>query len=168
MNIHHHQDIIAGNASSPIHEAFAHIVVAGIIERDGKFLMVRENTEQGEKINQPAGHWERGESLIDAVVREVREETAYDFTPQSIIGLYTFTNAQAITYLRLAFAGKVADPPRPTALDRDICEVLWWDHATLLQNQIHLRSPMTLRGIEDYLRGKSFPLSLIETLERQY
>ena len=55
------------------------VTVAGIIERDGRFLLVEEHTSQGIKLNQPAGHLEPGESLIDAVKREVLEETAFNF-----------------------------------------------------------------------------------------
>ena len=60
--------------------------VAAIIELDKKFLLVEEQTERGNRYNQPAGHLEDGESLIQAVIRETMEESAYEFTPEALLG----------------------------------------------------------------------------------
>jgi 8-oxo-dGTP pyrophosphatase MutT (NUDIX family) len=78
-----------------------HVVVAAIVERDGKFLLVEEHTAEGLRLNQPAGHWERGETLIEAVRREALEETAHHVEPIALLGCYTTHYPQRdITYLR--------------------------------------------------------------------
>src|SRR5574343_794623 len=85
-----------------------HVTVAAVVQRDGKFLLVEEETDAGLAFNQPAGHLEAGESLLEAVVREVREETAYDFRPRSLVGIYQWPHPEkGITYLRFAFAGEL-------------------------------------------------------------
>ena len=64
------------------------VTVAAVIERDGRFLLVEEETPEGLRFNQPAGHLEEGESLIEARVRETLEEAAYHFTPEYLVGIY--------------------------------------------------------------------------------
>ena len=86
------------------------VTVAAIIEREGRFLLVEEETSDGIRFNQPAGHLDPGESLIDAVAREALEETAFDFTPESLVGIYmsryvSSRTSEEVTYLRFAFAG---------------------------------------------------------------
>ena len=49
-----------------------HTTVAAVIEQDGRYLMVEENADGKIVYNQPAGHLDPGESLIDAVIRETR------------------------------------------------------------------------------------------------
>jgi 8-oxo-dGTP pyrophosphatase MutT (NUDIX family) len=66
------------------------VTVAAVVYRDGKFLLVEEETDAGLAFNQPAGHLEEGESLVDAVVRETLEETAYHFRPTHLVGIYNW------------------------------------------------------------------------------
>ena len=102
------------------------VTVAAIIERDGKFLLVEEQTDAGLAFNQPAGHLEQGESLVDAVVRETLEETAYDFKPTHLVGVYNWPHPdKGVTYLRFAFAGELRgyDPER--SLDEGIVAARW-------------------------------------------
>jgi len=139
-----------------------HVTVAAVIERDGKFLLVEEETDSGIRYNQPAGHLECGESLLEAVVREALEETAYDFVPQSLVGVYNWRNeAKDITYLRFAFAGVVNGHDGLRKLDEGIIAAHWLalDEIRALQD-VH-RSPMILRCIEDWCAGKRYPLELI-------
>jgi ADP-ribose pyrophosphatase YjhB (NUDIX family) len=139
-----------------------HVTVAAVIERDGKFLLVEEETDSGIRYNQPAGHLECGESLLDAVIREALEETAYDFVPQSLVGIYNWRNeAKDITYLRFAFAGEASAHDALRKLDEGIIAAHWLalDEIRALQD-VH-RSPMILRCIEDWCAGKRYPLDLI-------
>lgn len=142
---------------------FAHVTVAAIVEEQGRFLLVEE-MEGGERVlNQPAGHLENAENLIDAVVRETLEETAHHFVPQTLVGVYQYTSPNNDqTYLRFAFAGTCdgGDPIR--ALDDDILQVLWLSRDEMALRL--LRSPMVLQCVDDYLAGRAYPLDMLHTL----
>lgn len=71
------------------HQWTPHTTVAAVIERDGRFLLVEEHTAAGVRFNQPAGHWEAGETLIEAARRETLEETGYHFAPRALVGVYS-------------------------------------------------------------------------------
>ena len=139
-----------------------HVTVAAVLERDGKFLLVEEETADGIRYNQPAGHLECGESLFDAVIRETREETAYTFVPKNIIGIYHWHNeAKDITYLRFAFGGVITgyEPLRP--LDKGIIAAHWLTLDEIRALSSRHRSPLILRGIDDWLAGKRYALELV-------
>ena len=139
-----------------------HVTVAAVIERDGQFLLVEEETDDGIRFNQPAGHLECGEALTEAVIREVLEETAYHFVPKALIGIYNWRNeAKDITYLRFAFAGEIVGHEAGRSLDQGIIAARWLslDEISALQNR-H-RSPLIMRCIEDWQAGKRYPLDLI-------
>jgi 8-oxo-dGTP pyrophosphatase MutT (NUDIX family) len=139
-----------------------HTTVAAVIERDGKFLMVEEDINGRIVINQPAGHLDPGESLIDAVIRETREETAWRFHPQALTGLYRWHNPHNDrTYLRATFCGHCDDLNATQKLDRGIVRALWLSRDELLAKPDKLRSPMVIRCIDDYLAGQRFPLDLL-------
>ena len=136
--------------------------VAAIIEQDGRFLMVEENTNEGVRINQPAGHLEDGESLFKAVERETLEETAYEFSPTQLLGIYHWQRpAKDITYLRFAFVGTLGKHYPEQALDDGIIRAVWMTLDELKASQAKHRSPQVLRCVEDCLAGQRFPLSLI-------
>ena len=138
------------------------VTVAGVIERDGRFLLVEEDTDEGVRFNQPAGHLECNESLVDAVVREVREETRYDFRPEFLIGVYSWRHPHKdATYLRFAFGGEIVgfDPDR--ALDQGIIAPRWLTPDEIRANAAQHRSPLIVRCVEDHLAGKRYPLDLL-------
>ena len=143
------------------------VTVAAIIERDGRFLLVEEETSDGIRFNQPAGHLDPNESLIDAVVRETMEEAAHDFTPTALVGMYmtrylSSRTRKEVTYLRFAFCGEVGkayDQP----LDEGILRAVWMTRVELLACQEKHRSPLVMQCIDDYLAGKRAPLSIIYT-----
>lgn len=142
-----------------------HVTVAAIVERQGRFLIVKEECDGKVVYNQPAGHLNEGESLIEAVTRETLEETARHFRPTAITGMYRWTHLETgITYLRVGFTGTDSghEPARP--LDSGILHVSWLSRAELCARQKRLRSPMVLRCIDDYLAGKRYPLSLLTEL----
>ena len=143
------------------------LTVAAVAEREGRFLCVQERAARRVVINQPAGHLEAGESLIDAVVRETREETGRAFTPEAVTGLYLWQGPARRTVLRVAFAGSVGERTAGSTLDRAIIRTLWLDRAELERRSGELRSPLVLLCIEDYLRGLRYPLDMLKyvTLE---
>ena len=139
-----------------------HVTVAAVLLRDGKFLLVEEETENGLAFNQPAGHLEEGESLVDAVVREALEETAYHFKPTHLIGIYNWRHpTKDMTYLRFAFGGELRGYEAGRQLDEGIVAARWLTLDEIRATQARHRSPLILRGIEDALAGKSWPLDLL-------
>ncbi|MCK5860278.1 MAG: NUDIX hydrolase [Abyssibacter sp.] len=147
-----------------------HVTVAAVAEQAGRFLLVEEQTRYGLAWNQPAGHWEPGESLIDAVVRETREETAYTFHPTALIGVYVWArptdhdDPAPPTFLRVTFTGTVDPEPADQALDEGIVRAFWAEPETLRSAAAPLRSPMVLRSVDDWMAGVRHPLDLIQHL----
>lgn len=141
-----------------------HVTVAAIAERDGRFLLIEEEIKGRRVLNQPAGHLERGETLPAAVARETLEESGHRFRPAGVTGLYRWTTPTRKTYLRVCFHGTVSDydPARP--LDQGIVGPLWLSREEVAERAPHLRSPMVLRCIDDYLAGCHYPLGLLVEL----
>ncbi len=138
------------------------VTVAAVIERDGKFLLVEEQTSQGIRFNQPAGHLEKDESLLSAVVRETLEESAYHFQPQNLLGIYRWHAPESdTTYLRFAFTGEIVGHEPTRTLDTGILRAAWLTPAQIRANQAAHRSPLILRCIKDYLSGKRYPIDLL-------
>ncbi|MCG6933969.1 MAG: NUDIX hydrolase [Gallionella sp.] len=138
------------------------VTVAAVIERDGKFLLVEEETSVGLRYNQPAGHLEADETLLDAVVRETLEESAYHFVPQHLLGIYRWHSSESdTTYLRFAFSGKIAGHDAGRKLDSGIIRTLWQSHEEICATRSRHRSPLILHCVEDHLAGKRYPLELL-------
>ncbi len=150
------------------------VTVAAVIEQSGRFLLVEEHTPEGLRLNNPAGHLDPGESPVAACARETLEETAYQFTPQALVGVYLARFQRAlsgqqppavddITYLRFAFCGSLGawDAQRP--LDTGIVRNLWLSAEEIRENASRLRSPLVLQCMEDYLAGQRFGLEVIHT-----
>lgn len=137
------------------------LTVAAIAEDSGRFLFVQERAARRVVLNQPAGHVEAGESLVEAVVREAREETGRAFHPESVTGLYLWQGPAGRTTLRVAFAGRVGERDNALALDRAIIRTLWLDRAELERRTAEHRSPLVQLCVEDFLRGARYPLDLL-------
>lgn len=138
------------------------VTVAAVLERDGKFLLVEEETDEGIRFNQPAGHLECRESLSDAVIREALEETGYTFDPKFIVGVYNWRNeAKDITYLRFAFGGEVVGHDAQRKLDEGIIAARWMAFDEIRELKDRHRSPLILKCIEDWQAGKRYPLDLV-------
>ncbi len=139
-----------------------HVVVAAMVERDGKFLLVEEETSEGLRLNQPAGHWERGETLLDAVRREALEETAHHVEPTALLGCYTTHYPRRdITYVRFAYICDVAGFDANRALDDGIVRAVWLTADEIKASAIPHRSPLVLRCVRDYQAGRRFPLDFV-------
>ena len=144
------------------------ITVAAIAESDGRFLLVEERINQRLVFNQPAGHVERGESLLTAVIRETREETAWRFEPKSLIGVYLWRSPDSgVTTKRFAFSGTVDDHQPQQPLDHGIVCTHWLSPTDLRAREERLRSPLVMRCIEDYLYGKRQPITSVGHLDLQ-
>jgi len=143
------------------------VTVAAVVERDGRFLLVEEETADGIRLNQPAGHLDPGESLPAAATRETLEETAYAFTPTQLIGTYlwraTPSGGQTVTYLRFAFCGELGTRHSDRALDHGILRAVWLTREEVAARAAEHRSPLVQRCIDDYLRGVRYPLELLFT-----
>ena len=144
------------------------VTVAAVIEQDGKFLLVEEQTPEGLRLNNPAGHLEPGESLLQACVREVLEETAHPFTATGLIGIYMSrfqrsATAEDITYLRFAFAGNVAPAIAGQVLDVGIVRTVWLTPDEVRASSAEHRSPLLLKCMDDYLFGQRLPLTSLQT-----
>jgi 8-oxo-dGTP pyrophosphatase MutT (NUDIX family) len=138
------------------------VVVAAVIERDGKFLLVEEEADGAIVLNQPAGHLDAGESLIQAVVRETLEETAWHFEPQSLLGVYRWPHpAKDLTYLRFAFCGRVTRHEPERTLDQGIVRAVWLTPDEIRAERHRHRSPQVERCLNDYLTGRRYPLELL-------
>jgi 8-oxo-dGTP pyrophosphatase MutT (NUDIX family) len=144
------------------------LTVAAIVERDGEFLLVEERVGTRMVFNQPAGHVERGEQLVTAVVRETLEETAWHFKPEALVGVYFWEQPdRQRTFMRFAFAGHVTDHDSNRRLDRGIERAVWMSHGDIVARTARLRSPMVMRCIDDYLAGQRFPLDIVRDFIRE-
>lgn len=142
------------------------VTVAALIERDGKFLLVEEDTSDGILLNNPAGHLDPGESPLQAVIRETLEETACQFQPESFVGMFMSRfrrtrNGEDTTYLRLAFHGTVSEADPSLELDEGILRTVWMTADEIRSQPHRMRSPLVIECIEAYLAGERYPLSIL-------
>ncbi len=150
----------------PLTAGRPHITVAAVIEDNSRFLMVEEISCGHLVLNQPAGHLENGESIVDAVIRETFEETAWSFIPESLVGIYLWhpPKPSASSFLRISFCGRIRDHDPFSALDEGIQRTLWLTQEELIEEKTRLRSPMVLESIQDYLAGARYSLNLLKSL----
>ncbi|HEX2331807.1 MAG TPA: NUDIX hydrolase [Burkholderiales bacterium] len=137
------------------------VTVAAVIERDGRFLFVRERIEGRLVLNQPAGHLDPGESLIEACRREALEETAHRFQPTGLVGIYRWRYAaKDVTFLRFCFKGTL-EGTASRALDQEIVQLEWLSAAELEGRKAEHRSPLVQKCVDDFLAGRDFPLEIL-------
>lgn len=140
------------------------ITVAALAERDGRFLVVEEHVGGRLVYNQPAGHLEDGETLAQAVVRETQEETGWTVVPDAVTGIYLMRSARRpISILRVCFCVRLVEQDPHAQLDEGIVQACWRSRDELVQSQ-RLRSPLVLRGIDDYLEDRRYPLELLTSV----
>ena len=143
------------------------VTVAAVIERDGRFLLVEEETAEGLRLNNPAGHLDPGESPAEGCAREVLEETAHHFRPTALVGVYLARtqrrDGEDLTYIRFTFCGELGELESGRPLDTGIVRTLWMTKQEIRASTQRHRSPMLLRCLDDYLAGQRHPLSLVYT-----
>ncbi|PRB77133.1 NUDIX hydrolase [Pseudomonas sp. MYb185] len=138
-----------------------HVTVATIVEDQGRYLMVEELSNNRVVFNQPAGHLEADESLIQAAHRETLEETAWTVEITGITGVYLFRGENGVTYQRTCFTALPLAHQPELELDRGILRAHWMTLDEIRARQAELRSPLVLECILDYLNKPRYPLDLI-------
>jgi 8-oxo-dGTP pyrophosphatase MutT (NUDIX family) len=142
------------------------VTVAAVIANAGHYLLVEEETPEGLMLNNPAGHLEQGESPIEAVVREALEETARHFVPEHFLGVYLArflrpARSEDVTYVRLAFSGRVGEAIAGRALDEGIHRTLWMTADEIAACPDRHRSPLVLQCVQDHAAGRRLPLAAV-------
>ena len=138
------------------------VTVATVVERDGLFLLVEEETRAGRKLNQPAGHVEAGETLPAAAARETLEETGWRVIATALVGIYRWAAPETgMTFVRFSYAGDAQEHDVARALDAGIVRALWLSYAEIVARRDDHRSPLVLRCIDDYRAGKRWPLNFV-------
>ena len=144
---------------------YPHLTVSALCQRDGHYLMVEEWSDGQRVLNQPSGHVEVDETLIQAVIRETAEETGHAFTPEALVGIYQYTSPHnQITYVRIAFCGQCTALVPAPSLDEGIIAAHWLTADQIQHSPLPLRSPMVWQAISDDQSGQRMPLSLIKSL----
>jgi 8-oxo-dGTP pyrophosphatase MutT (NUDIX family) len=138
------------------------IIVAGVLERDGRYLVIEEMVDGRRLINQPAGRLQIGESALEGAIRETREESGYGFIPNALVGVYHWHNVEQRTiFLRLAFTGELIDQYDAKPSDPNTLEVRWLSIPELEREVHRHRSPFVLQAARDHAAGKRYPLDLV-------
>lgn len=138
--------------------------VAAVIHCQGKFLLVEELENNKLVYNQPAGHIEKQENLINAVKREVLEETGLLLEPDYLSGIYYFHRADLqLHFLRFCFVIELAELIQGQPQDDEIIATHWLTLEQIKDKTSQLRSTMVLECIEDYLAGNKIPLSQLKS-----
>lgn len=141
------------------------LTVAAVVEREGQFLLVEERVANRMVFNQPAGHVERGETLVKAAIRETLEETAWTFTPEALVGIYLWEQPERQrSFLRVTFCGQVSGHDPQRRLDRGIERTVWMTREQIALRSTRMRSPMVLKCIDDYLAGRRYPVDVVTEL----
>ncbi|MEO6080710.1 MAG: NUDIX hydrolase [Steroidobacteraceae bacterium] len=145
------------------------LTVAAIAQReDGRFLLVEERIGNAVVFNQPAGHVEDGEAIVDAVIRETLEETAWQFVPRHLVGIYLWRNPfNGRSVLRVAISGEVRAHDAGRRLDHGILAAHWLTRDMLNAQPGRLRSPLVLQCIDDHLAGRRFDLAVLNHMTVQ-
>lgn len=141
------------------------VTVATVVVDGGRLLMVEESAGGRLVLNQPAGHLEPDESLIQAAMRETLEETAWEVRLTAFVGAYQWRAPETGRhYLRFAFAAEPVVHHPERALDEGINRALWLTPGEVQAETHRHRSPLVWRAVSDFLAGRRQPLELLQHL----
>ena len=140
-----------------------HVTVATVVEREGRYLMVEEQDDLagGLVFNQPAGHLDPGERLVEAALRETLEETGWEVELNGLVGISLAKAPNGITYYRTTFSASPLRAIENAVLDPDIRAVHWMNYEEILANSARMRSPLVLPTVDQYRKGHCYPLDFI-------
>lgn len=142
------------------------LTVAALVHWQGRFLMVEEEIGGERRFNQPAGHVEAGETLTEAMCRELYEESGLKLAPTAWLGASLFRpHDTAATYVRFAFVFELENPPgdhHPEDPDGDVLACHWWTREEIAERRASLRSPLVWQTIDNYLAGIRLPLHALQ------
>lgn len=146
------------------------ITMACVVHCKGKFLFVEEIEYGKRTLNQPAGHLEKDESILQGASRELYEETGIRAEMQKLVKIYQWHAPRSQTdYLRFVFALELDDWVEVTPLDSDITRGLWLTleefNAYIAQDGQCVRNPLVIQAIQDYLHGDGYPLDVLTVFE---
>lgn len=141
------------------------VTVATVVADKGRFLFVEENIRGELVLNQPAGHLEQNESLLDAALRETLEETGWTVELTDFIGVYQWNTPDgSAEYLRFTFAARPISHDEHRPLDEGIARALWLNREEAAAQSARHRNPMVLGNVDDWIAGKRYPLDAIQSL----
>jgi len=139
-----------------------HLTVAAIVERNGRFLLIEEEINGEAVINQPAGHWEEGETFTEAAIRECFEETGWKIEITGLVGVYEYKPPELdYAFVRFAYSARPVAHDPAQVLDAGIRRWFWMNQYELQQEIYRHRSPMVQQCVEDYWTVKRWPLSVV-------
>lgn len=141
-----------------------HATVATVVEREGKFLLVEEYSQGRRVLNQPAGHLEPNETLLEAAVRETLEETCWQVALHGYLGVTVVNATNGICYLRHSFACEAVQFENFAKRDPNIIDTHWLTRSEIAASDIDLRHPVVLDIIDQYLDNNAVPLNLVRYL----
>ncbi|WP_182529146.1 NUDIX hydrolase [Dokdonella fugitiva] len=140
-----------------------HVTVATVVPREGRFLLVEEDVRGRTVLNQPAGHLEPDESLLDAAVRETLEETGWDVALTCLLGVQQWRSPSGSQFVRFTFGADALRHEAGRPLDAGILRALWLSREEIAADAARLRSPMVLASIDDWLGGRRLPLDSVRS-----
>ena len=136
-----------------------HVTVATVVFQDGRYLLVEEMADGRAVLNQPAGHLEADETLVEAARRETLEETGWEVAIEAVLGASLFTSAQSGTgYFRTSFLARAVRHHADRPLDAEIIAPRWMSYEEIVAARARLRSESVLATIEQHRAGHRFPL----------
>jgi ADP-ribose pyrophosphatase YjhB (NUDIX family) len=141
------------------------VTVATVVIHDGRLLVVEEDVGGRRVLNQPAGHLEPDEAIVEAAVRETLEETGWTVRLTGFVGAYQWQAPETgRSYLRLAFTAEPVSHDAARPLDTGIVQALWLTPTELHERSEQHRSPLVWRVVADALAGRRLPLEAVSAL----
>ncbi|MGU9865239.1 NUDIX hydrolase [Kluyvera ascorbata] len=137
-----------------------HVTVACVVHAEDKFLVVEETLNGKALWNQPAGHLEADETLVQAAERELWEETGIRAKPQYFLRMHQWLAPDNTPFLRFLFVIELDSLCATEPHDSDIDRCLWLSADEILQAK-NLRSALVAESIRSYQQDARYPLSLI-------